>query len=114
VSLVATFPKIFGTATWRREQAQVFARERFPDFDQRAATIVLDCLVDTLSIRFQQLHSGTDLAKDLGADEDEPEWIAMSLNEKHQISFSPVQVAEAHTVRGLIELVTKALHEQRT
>lgn len=111
MNVLATVHRVLQTATWRREQARVFARERFQSFDQRAAADVLDCLVEQLSINFQQIHAHTDLAKDLGADEDEPEWIATWFRDERGACISPDQVAEARTVGGLVMLITRAYHE---
>jgi hypothetical protein len=106
MSFQDTLHRLLGTATWRRKQASGLASERFRSFDHGSAVLVLETLVETLGITFHQLHPDTDLAVDLGADEDEPEWISMCLRELG-VSICPQQVVEARTVAGLIELVTR-------
>lgn len=62
--------------------------------------------MDMLGITFKQLHPDTDLAKDLGADEDEPAWISARLRELG-VHISAQQVVDARTVGGLIESVAR-------
>ena len=112
MEVLSTLHRFFGTAKWRREQARRFAEQRFQSFDQPAAAIVLACIVEMLGVNFEQLHPETNLARDLGADEDEPQWIADCLRADFEISILPQQVAEAATVGGLVTLVSKLLYEK--
>ena len=103
--------RFFGTEKWRREEADRWARQTFSDYDYRSAAAVLDILVLELGVSFEQLRPGTRLAADLAADEDEPFMITLHLKETLSISVSTEQVVESRTVGGLVELVSRTLHE---
>ena len=103
--------RFFGTEKWRHEEASRLARQSFADFDYLSAAAVLDILVLELGVTFEQLRPSTRLAADLGADEDEPFMITLHLKETLSISVSTEQVVESQTVGGLVELVSRTLHE---
>lgn len=109
VSILEKLQCFFGTAKWRRAETRRVAQTYFAAFDPRAAEIVIDNLQDELGINFDQLKPETDLAADLGADEDEPLCIAMRLKEFHQLDITEQQVIDAKTVGSLVRLVSELL-----
>lgn len=112
ISMFEAVHRFFGTARWRKTEATRLAAERFPTFDPKAAALVLQCLVEMLGINFEQLHPDTDLAIDLAADEDEPQWFCFWFRYEVGIALTPKQIIDAKTVGGMINLISTALERK--